>query len=189
MARNMGWCHEFGPQIDENCEHPMTAHADRCECTVCGTVCTGRFAGCGSVWAHGPRDVAVEAAARVLADEHGCRGRTAGFHVRGKRLRRAGTGSALRRAGAGGPGVRNAGRHRPLCRGAARGAEPPRRRSDRGHDESDRGGAREGVSRATASQFAARSRPHRTSCGDLRRRPSRSRHAGGVQQDRGRSDR
>jgi hypothetical protein len=57
----MGWCHEFGPQIAETCEHPMTAHSDRCECTVCGTVCTGRFAGCGAVWARGPREVAVNA--------------------------------------------------------------------------------------------------------------------------------
>lgn len=39
----------------------MTAHADRCECTVCGTVCAGRFAGCGAVWARGPREVAVNA--------------------------------------------------------------------------------------------------------------------------------
>jgi hypothetical protein len=61
MASNMGWCHEFGPQIAETCEHPMTAHSDHCECTVCGTVCTGRFAGCGAVWARGPREVAVNA--------------------------------------------------------------------------------------------------------------------------------
>jgi hypothetical protein len=61
MLRNMGWCHEFGPQIAETCEHPMTAHGDRCECTICGTVCTGRFAGCGAVWARGPREVAVDA--------------------------------------------------------------------------------------------------------------------------------
>ena len=39
----------------------MTAHADRCECTVCGTVCQGRFAGCGAVWARGPREVAINA--------------------------------------------------------------------------------------------------------------------------------
>jgi hypothetical protein len=57
----MGWCHEFGPQIAETCEHPMTAHNDRCECTVCGTVCQGRFAGCGAVWERGPREVAVNA--------------------------------------------------------------------------------------------------------------------------------
>ncbi|MEY2424822.1 MAG: hypothetical protein QOI61_394 [Actinomycetota bacterium] len=61
MATTMGWCHEFGPQIAETCEHPMTAHSDHCECTVCGTVCTGRFAGCGAVWARGPREVAVNA--------------------------------------------------------------------------------------------------------------------------------
>ncbi|HUR77284.1 MAG TPA: hypothetical protein VMZ22_05005 [Acidimicrobiales bacterium] len=57
----MGWCHEFGPQITESCEHPMTAYSDRCECTVCGTVCAGRFAGCGSVWERGPREVSVNA--------------------------------------------------------------------------------------------------------------------------------
>ena len=57
----MGWCHEFGPQIAETCEHPMTAHSDHCECTVCGTVCTGRFAGCGAVWARGPREVSIDA--------------------------------------------------------------------------------------------------------------------------------
>ena len=57
----MGWCHEFGPQIAETCEHPMTAHADRCECTVCGTVCKGRVAGCGAVWARGPIEVAITA--------------------------------------------------------------------------------------------------------------------------------
>ncbi|MEY2473726.1 MAG: hypothetical protein QOK28_3055 [Actinomycetota bacterium] len=39
----------------------MTAHNDRCECTICGTVCQGRFAGCGSVWERGPREVAVNA--------------------------------------------------------------------------------------------------------------------------------
>ncbi len=66
----MGWCHEFGPQIAETCEHPMTAHSDRCECTVCGTVCTGRFAGCGAVWARGPREVAVNAP-RLRLEETG----------------------------------------------------------------------------------------------------------------------
>ena len=57
----MGWCHEFGPQIAESCEHPMTAGATSCSCEVCGTVCTGRFAGCAAVWARGPREVAVNA--------------------------------------------------------------------------------------------------------------------------------
>lgn len=57
----MGWCHEFGPQISETCEHPMTAGRDHCSCSVCGTVCTGRFAGCGSVWAAGPRGVRPDA--------------------------------------------------------------------------------------------------------------------------------
>lgn len=39
----------------------MTAGATSCSCTVCGTVCTGRFAGCAAVWARGPREVAVDA--------------------------------------------------------------------------------------------------------------------------------
>jgi hypothetical protein len=39
----------------------MTAHTDHCECIKCGTVCQGRFAGCGAVWARGPREVAVNA--------------------------------------------------------------------------------------------------------------------------------
>lgn len=39
----------------------MTAGATSCTCTVCGTVCTGRFAGCAAVWARGPREVAVDA--------------------------------------------------------------------------------------------------------------------------------
>ena len=57
----MGWCHEFGPQIAETCDHPMTAGATSCSCEICGTVCTGRFAGCSAVWARGPREVAVNA--------------------------------------------------------------------------------------------------------------------------------
>ncbi|MDP1793064.1 MAG: hypothetical protein Q8K63_02910 [Acidimicrobiales bacterium] len=64
----MGWCHEFGPQISETCEHPMTAGATSCSCTVCGTVCTGRFAGCAAVWARGPREVAVDAPHASKAD-------------------------------------------------------------------------------------------------------------------------
>ncbi|HVT77571.1 MAG TPA: hypothetical protein VHD87_11130, partial [Acidimicrobiales bacterium] len=46
----------------------MTAHADHCECTVCGTVCTGRFAGCGAVWARGPREVSVNAPRLIRED-------------------------------------------------------------------------------------------------------------------------
>jgi hypothetical protein len=57
----MGWCHEFGPQISETCEHPMTAGGTSCSCSICGTTCTGRFAGCAAVWARGPREVAVDA--------------------------------------------------------------------------------------------------------------------------------
>ena len=39
----------------------MTAGATSCSCTICGTVCRGRFAGCAAVWARGPREVPVDA--------------------------------------------------------------------------------------------------------------------------------
>lgn len=39
----------------------MTAGATSCSCTVCGTVCTGRFAGCAAVWARGPKEVTLGA--------------------------------------------------------------------------------------------------------------------------------
>src|SRR5438270_13024947 len=55
----MGWCHEFGPDISEGCEHPMTAGESHCFCAVCGVTCDGRFAGCSDVWARGPKDVAL----------------------------------------------------------------------------------------------------------------------------------
>jgi hypothetical protein len=71
ILRSMGWCHEFGPQIAETCEHPMTAHSDRCECTICGTVCRGRFAGCGAVWERGPHEVAVNAPHLGRAETNG----------------------------------------------------------------------------------------------------------------------
>lgn len=48
----MGWCHEFGPQLREDCAHPMTAASSSCQCTACGFTCTGRFPGCAQVWAH-----------------------------------------------------------------------------------------------------------------------------------------
>lgn len=52
----MGWCHEFGVEIDERCSHPMTAGAGACTCSECGTVCRGRFeGGCEAVWRRGPR--------------------------------------------------------------------------------------------------------------------------------------
>ena len=53
----MGWCHEFGPDINADCGHPMVADAKSCKCTTCGVVCTGRFSGCAAVWAAGPRKV------------------------------------------------------------------------------------------------------------------------------------
>jgi hypothetical protein len=53
----MGWCFEFGPSITD-CDHPMQATSDSCTCSVCGTVCRGRFKGCAAVWAAGPRSPA-----------------------------------------------------------------------------------------------------------------------------------
>ncbi len=52
----MGWCHEFGLEIESLCSHPMVAGRTSCACPDCGTVCPGRFeAGCESVWKRGPR--------------------------------------------------------------------------------------------------------------------------------------
>jgi hypothetical protein len=53
----MGWCHEFGPEINPGCDHPMVADAKSCRCAECGVVCTGRFSGCADVWKAGPREV------------------------------------------------------------------------------------------------------------------------------------
>ncbi len=47
----MGWCHEFGCQITSGCNHPMKAGATACTCSVCDTVCTGKFSGCPEVFA------------------------------------------------------------------------------------------------------------------------------------------
>ena len=47
----MGWCHEFGCQITSGCNHPMKAGASACTCTICETVCTGKFSGCPEVFA------------------------------------------------------------------------------------------------------------------------------------------
>jgi DNA repair ATPase RecN len=65
----MGWCHEFGPQISDGCDHPMVAGATSCTCAECGAECKGKFAGCVDVWARGPRAVTVRATtARRLED-------------------------------------------------------------------------------------------------------------------------
>lgn len=57
----MGWCHEFGVEIEERCTHPMTAGATTCSCAECGTVCRGRFeGGCEAVWRRGPRSNAPD---------------------------------------------------------------------------------------------------------------------------------
>lgn len=57
----MGWCHEFGPQIAEGCDHPMAVAGQACQCPTCAARCTGRFKGCQAVWsraATGPAFVA-----------------------------------------------------------------------------------------------------------------------------------
>lgn len=50
----MGWCHEFGAQIEPACGHPMRAASSFCSCASCGVTCAGRFAGCAVVWEQGP---------------------------------------------------------------------------------------------------------------------------------------
>ena len=52
----MGWCHEFGAEIEVGCGHPMVAGSNACSCAECGTLCKGRFeGGCEAVWSRGPR--------------------------------------------------------------------------------------------------------------------------------------
>ncbi len=52
----MGWCHEFGVEIEARCGHPMEAGPTSCSCPECGTVCLGQFdGGCEAVWARGLR--------------------------------------------------------------------------------------------------------------------------------------
>jgi hypothetical protein len=53
----MGWCHAFGPQIREGCDHAMVAGSRSCSCPECGAVCPGKFPGCTAVWAAGPQKV------------------------------------------------------------------------------------------------------------------------------------
>jgi hypothetical protein len=55
----MGWCSAFGPQIREGCDHAMVASQDSCSCAECGAVCHGLFPGCTTVWAAGPRHLAL----------------------------------------------------------------------------------------------------------------------------------
>lgn len=54
----MGWCHEFGAQVRDGCDHAMVAGSASCHCPECGFECSGKFAGCSVVWAAGPRDAA-----------------------------------------------------------------------------------------------------------------------------------
>ena len=55
----MGWCRDFGSRISADCDHLMVAGSDSCHCDECGTVCTGRFAACPTVWAQGPQPVVI----------------------------------------------------------------------------------------------------------------------------------
>src|SRR5687767_3307675 len=47
----MGRCYEFGVEIHAGCEQAMvvTEKGGACECRDCGTLCRGRFGGCGAV--------------------------------------------------------------------------------------------------------------------------------------------
>lgn len=54
----MGICHEFGPTIQADCDHPMVANRpDACTCLECGVVCHGKFVGCATVWDRGPQRI------------------------------------------------------------------------------------------------------------------------------------
>ncbi|MDQ3679189.1 MAG: hypothetical protein M3378_01330 [Actinomycetota bacterium] len=64
----MGWCHEFGVTVQDDCAHLMTAGESSCHCRQCGVVCEGQFTGCATVWANGPREVVL---ARPDAQEAG----------------------------------------------------------------------------------------------------------------------
>lgn len=65
----MGWCHEFGVEIETRCSHPMEAGDSACSCSACGTVCRGRFeGGCESVWERGLRPNAPPRPATYLAE-------------------------------------------------------------------------------------------------------------------------
>ncbi|MDP8976582.1 MAG: hypothetical protein M3N28_09535 [Actinomycetota bacterium] len=55
----MGWCHEFGVTVRDQCGHPMRAGEAACQCPQCGVLCEGQFNGCATVWAAGPREVAL----------------------------------------------------------------------------------------------------------------------------------
>src|SRR5919106_5602520 len=55
----MGWCHEFGVDIDERCDHQMVPNAHACRCEACGAICEGRFEGCARVWAPGPLEIKI----------------------------------------------------------------------------------------------------------------------------------
>ncbi len=53
----MGWCQEFGAEIQAGCDHAMVAAADHCFCPECGTDCRGKFDACAEVWAAGASNV------------------------------------------------------------------------------------------------------------------------------------
>lgn len=53
----MGWCQEFGVEVQAGCDHSMTAAEDHCSCPTCGVVCMGQFDGCSDVWRQGAATV------------------------------------------------------------------------------------------------------------------------------------
>lgn len=65
---SMGWCHEFGVTVREECGHPMRAGEAACQCPECGVVCEGQFAGCSTVWAAGPREVVLSRPVTPVAE-------------------------------------------------------------------------------------------------------------------------
>jgi hypothetical protein len=100
----MGWCHEFGVDIDARCDHPMAPDGESCRCDVCGAVCEGRFKGCAPVWARGAVDSEI-----VRPPRHGRRWQraTIGARVNHTAMRTGSNGS-----GSNGAAVA-AWRHRP----------------------------------------------------------------------------
>lgn len=65
MLAAVGLCNEFGPQIFAGCAHPMLVSGRSCTCAHCGARCTGRFGGCGEVWARGTQPELAGAAPPV----------------------------------------------------------------------------------------------------------------------------
>lgn len=71
----MGWCRDFGVQVDPACTHAMAAGSTSCSCPECGSVCAGPFGpGCEEVWQGRPRsNGAVRLSAPTLDGERDSR--------------------------------------------------------------------------------------------------------------------